>query len=99
MDPATIPSLVVSRTEPGAAIPAELMTTELRFLFAIALMVGVLVVTNVLFPPTVPESPTGPVADTAAEPASVTQSPTSPSGTEPEVEPPFPAGSLPFRHR
>lgn len=38
------------------------MRTELRFLLAILLMVGVLVVTNLLFPPVIPEGP----ADVAA---------------------------------
>ena len=62
------------------------MTTELRFLFAIALMVGVLVVTNILFPPLAPESPAGPAADTAG-PDVGTLSPTSTSGEEPPVSP------------
>jgi YidC/Oxa1 family membrane protein insertase len=33
------------------------MRTEIRFLLAIVLMIGVLVITNVLFPPTPPEEP------------------------------------------
>ena len=44
------------------------MNTELRFLVAIVLMIGVLVGTNVLFPPAVPEGP-GPGADTVGAPA------------------------------
>jgi len=42
------------------------MRTELRFLLAIVLMVGVLVGTNLLFPPVPPEPPVGPGSDTAA---------------------------------
>lgn len=60
------------------------MTTELRFLFAIALMVGVLVVTNVLFPPIASESPAGPATDSVA-PGAGTPSPTATSGAEPSV--------------
>ena len=53
------------------------MTTQLRFLLAIALMIGVLVVTNMLFPPVPPE----PVADTAVDTAA----------SSAEVSPPPPA--------
>lgn len=58
------------------------MTTELRFLFAIGLMVGVLVITNVLFPPIASDSPGGPTADSVA-PDAETPSPTVTSGAEP----------------
>ena len=53
------------------------MSTEIRFLLAIVLMLGVLVGTNFLFPPVVPEPGVGPdslAVDTGGVPA-VTESP------------------------
>ncbi|MDH3222863.1 MAG: hypothetical protein OEO23_04040, partial [Gemmatimonadota bacterium] len=62
------------------------MRTELRFVMAIALMMGVLVLTNILFPPIVPEEPLPqePVAEDAR-----------PDGAGPEDGTPTPAEVLP----
>ncbi len=75
------------------------MRTEVRFLLAIALMILVLVGTNLLFPPVPPEEPSGTAPDSAApalegggEPASDTF-PATPQVTE-EV-PPEPMGEEP----
>ncbi len=84
------------------------MRTELRFVMAIALMMGVLVLTNILFPPLVPDDPLPqePVAeevspngaaplDGTPEPAEVLP-PSLPStldGTDPATEEEVPAGT------
>src|SRR5688572_7063803 len=64
------------------------MNTELRFLLAIALMVGVLVVTNVIFPP-VPRPPAGLGPDSAAivDPGPPTASELTPSPAPPALVP------------
>jgi YidC/Oxa1 family membrane protein insertase len=75
------------------------MRTELRFLLAILLMVGVLVVTNLLFPPVVPEGPTDagdPGAAPEAAPGVATPELRRPEGTVVEEELPSeaqPAGT------
>lgn len=80
------------------------MRTELRFLLAIVLMVGVLVVTNILFPPILPEPGEGPSPPADAGEAPVFSPPASPElrlppggvvGDEagvgdPEIPPPAP---------
>jgi YidC/Oxa1 family membrane protein insertase len=50
------------------------MRTEVRFLLAVVLMIGVLVITNVMFPPKPPEDAGGPLAGDSAFPAQVTDS-------------------------
>src|SRR5690606_29391762 len=56
------------------------MKTEIRFLLAIVLMLGVLVGTNLLFPPAVPEGP--PAGDSVAAPGAAADADT------PSAEPP-----------
>ena len=67
------------------------MRTELRFVMAIALMMGVLVVTNILFPPIVPDAPDAeapPAGEVEAEPSAEapdTETTTLPSALPPQV--------------
>lgn len=57
------------------------MKTELRFLLAIVLMLGVLVGTNLLFPPVVPDEAMGPDSTAVVD----TSGPAGPEGAAPEV--------------
>jgi YidC/Oxa1 family membrane protein insertase len=62
------------------------MRTEIRFLLAILLMLGVLVGTNLLFPPIVPEEG-APSADSVAGPVDVVQPSVSEEAEQPVAEP------------
>ena len=55
------------------------MNTEVRFLLAIGLMIAVIVVTNILFPPVTPEGPAEGV-DPAADTAAAVAAPRGPAG-------------------
>ena len=63
------------------------MRTELRFVMAIALMMGVLVATNILFPPIVPDDPV-PETPAAAETAPAQDDPEANESTLPPALPP-----------
>lgn len=76
------------------------MRTEVRFLLAMVLMIGVLVVTNLLFPPIPPESPPGSGGSTVGSPGApkadtVAQGTGSGGGGDPTLPVPSPAPVLP----
>jgi YidC/Oxa1 family membrane protein insertase len=71
------------------------MSTEIRFLLAVVLMIGVLVISNLMFPPVPPEElpgyvPPDSVVATQAEPGAGTDAPVLTEGTPEDVQVPDP---------